>query len=198
MEFLRSAPGVPGYLSAVVRDMQNSGAMFEQFVEGEQEVFFIQRHFNLSSADIGDTYPIEGSWISIERYREGNEDVMRFLGVVDTRTLYNAPSASDSNAAGALRDQLDQIDMNYHLHFPGHLAYHNGEMSADRKVTWKIRMNDINYLVAEVRLPLGESRLAGVDVRWIWIALAGLFIISTGFLIASIWVRPARQVGRKS
>ena len=197
MEFLRAAPGVSGYLSAVVRDMQNSGAMFEQYVEGDQEVFFIQRHFNTSSADVGDTYPIEGSWISVERYREDNEDVLRFLGVVDTRTLYNTPDTVDSNVAGALRDQLDQINMNYHLHFPGRLAYHNGETADDREVTWKIRMNDINYLVAEARLPVEENRLAGFDVRLLWLALGGIFIISTGFLIASIWVRPSRQAGRK-
>jgi hypothetical protein len=198
MEFLRSAPGVPGYLSAVVQDMQQSGAMFEQYVEGDQEVFFIQRYFNTASADVGDTYPIEGSWISVQRYTQGNEDILRFLGIVDTRTLYGTTDTVDSNVASALRDQLDQIDMKYHLHFPGHLTYHNGEATANREVIWNIRMNDVNYLVAEVRLPFEENQLAGFDVRLIWLALGAVFIISSAFLIAGLWIRPARQVGRKS
>lgn len=192
MEFLRSAPGVPGYLSAVARDMQDSGAMFDQYIDGDQEVFLIQRYFNTSNADTGDTYPIEGSWISVQRYQQGDEAVMRFLGVVDTRTLYNTPGTVDPNVAGALRDQLDQIDMQYRLHFPGRLIYHNAANITDQKITWQIRMNDVNYLVAEVRMPIGESPVPGVDIRFVWLALGVIFLISTSFLIATFWIRPSR------
>jgi len=198
MDFLRSAPGVSGYLSALIRDVRKSGAMFEQYIEGDQEVFLLQRYFNNSSGEAGNTYPTEGSWVYVQRYREGNEEVMRFMGVVDTRTLYNSPGQIDPNVANALRDQLNQIDMKYQLNFPGRLTYHNGDEATSQQVSWQIRMNDVNYLVAEVRFPVENTAISILDPRYLWIALAVVFLISTLFLIASIWVRPSpNKVGRK-
>ncbi len=199
MEFLRSAPGVPGYLSALVRDIRNSGALFEQYIESDQEVFLVQRYFNNSSSDTGDSYPIEGSWVNVQSYREGDEDVMRFMSMVDTRTLFNSPGQTDPNVTSALRDQLNQVDMKYHLHFPGRLVYHNGDVAIDREIVWQIRMNDVNYLVAEVRSPVENEATSVFDRRYIWIGLGVIWVVSTLFLVASIWMKPTLgKVGRKS
>lgn len=193
MEFLRSAPGVPGYLSAVVRDIKNSGALFEQYIEGDQESFFIQRYFNNLSTEVVDSYPIEGSWVYVQRYREGTEEVMRFMSVIDTRTLYNNPDQADPNVANALRDQLNQIDMKYHLNFPGRLVYHNGGNIVGQQVSWQIRMNEVNYLIAEVRLPVENDEIVTMDVRYVWLTLGFVFAVSTAFLVSSFRVRPSRK-----
>lgn len=199
MDFLRSAPGISGYMSALIRDLKGSGAMFEQYIEGDQEVFLLQRYFNNSSGETGNTYPIEGSWIYVQRYREGNEEVLRFLGVVDTRTLYQTSNEVGSDVASALRDQLNNIDMNYSLNVPGRLVYHNGNEATGQQVSWQIRMNDINYLVAETHFPAENNLISTSYTHYIWIALSVVFAIATLFLIASIWVRPSPyNAGRKA
>lgn len=200
MDFLRSAPGISGYLSAVIRDVRKSGAMFEQYIEGDQEVFLLQRFLNNSSEGTGNTYPIVGSWVYVQRYYEENEEVLRFMGMVDTRTLYQNPNEVGSDVASVLRDQLNQIDMEYHLNVPGRLVYHNGNEATSQQVSWQIRMNDINYLVAETRFPAAENKVAStLNTRYIWIALGGVFALSTIFLIASLWIRPSpNKVGRKA
>lgn len=191
MDFLRSAPGVPGYLSAIVKEMRISGAMFEQYIEGDQEVFLIQRYFNNSGAGTENTYPTQGSWSYVQRYREGNEEVIRFLCVVDTRTLFDNPDRIESNAANVLRDQLNQMDMKYHLNVPGSLVFHNGDEATSQQVSWRIQMNDVNYLVAESRFPAEDKTVLSLYTSYIWIGTGIVFLISTLFLISSIWVRPA-------
>jgi len=199
LNFLRSAPGISGYLSAVIKQIKKSGAVFEQYIEGDQEVFFLQRYLNNYSSSTGNTYPLEGSWVYVQNYQEGGEDVLRFLGVIDTRTLYSNTDNLGSDVASALRDELSKIVMNYHLIIPGRLVYHNGKEEANRQVSWQIRMNDINYLVAETRFPIQNKNGLSSYSMGIWITLGILFSISTVFLIASIWVRPAStQVGRKA
>ena len=191
MDFLRSAPNISGYMSALIRDVKESGAMFEQYIEGDQEFFLLQRYFNNSSGGTGNTFPIEGSWITVELYTEGNEEVMRFLGVVDTRALYSDSTGISPDVANAIRDQLNQISMTYHLNVPGHIAYHNGDETTNQHVSWQLRMNESNYLVAETRFSAGNKMASTSYSLYIWIALGVVFLIATLFLIASFRVRSA-------
>jgi hypothetical protein len=188
MDFLRSAPNISGYMSALIRDIKESGAMFEQYIEGDQELFFLQRYFNNSSGGTGNTFPIEGSWITVQLYTEGYEEVMRFLGVVDTRALYSDSTGISSDVANAIRDQLNQISMTYHLNVPGHIAYHNGDETTNQQVSWQLRMNESNYLVAETRFPAGNKMVSASNSLYIWIGLGVVFLIATLFLLASFLV----------
>jgi hypothetical protein len=189
LDFLRSAPGISGYMYAVINQVKDSGALFEQYIEGDQEVIFLQRDINNSGSGYGNTYPMEGSWTYVQEYQEGNEEILRFIGVIDTRTLYNNENLA-SDVAGALSDELDQINMTYHLAVPGKLVYSNGMEETNGQVSWQIRMNDINYLVAETRFPKEDRADLSSNSRVLVIILALIFILSTLFLIVSIWIRP--------
>lgn len=193
VDFLRSAPGMSGYLSAVIREIRNSGALYEHYIEGDQEAFFIQRYFNNTGSGSGNSYPIEGSWISVQRYQEGNEEVMRFIAVVDTRMLYQNSGDLGSDVVSALRNQLNQIDMKYHLNAPGNYIYHNGDDETGQQISWQLQMNKINFLVAETRFPVENEKKFETYSLYIWIALGVMFAVSTALLIASIWIRPVRK-----
>ncbi len=185
MDFLRSAPSISGYLSALIRDVKGSGAMFEQYIQGDQEFILIQRNINISNGETGKIYPIEGSWITVQHYSEGNEEVLRFLGVVDTRVLYIDSPGINSDVANALRDQLNQISMTYQLNVPGQIVYHNGEEITNQHVSWQLRMNESNFLVAEARFPADNKNDSVSYNLYIWIAIGVVFLIATLFLFAS-------------
>ena len=188
MDFLRSAPSISGYLSALIRDVKGSGAMFEQYIQGDQEFILIQRNINISNGETGNIYPVEGSWITVQHYTEGNEEILRFLGVVDTRVLYSDTPGISSDVANALRDQLNQISMTYQLNVPGQIVYHNGEETTNQHVSWQLRMNESNYLVAETRFPTDNKNVSVSYNLFIWIAIGLVFLIGTLFLFASFRV----------
>ena len=199
MDFLRSAPGISGYLSALMREVKGSGAMVDQYIEGDQEFILLQRYLNNTNVGTGNTYPLKGSWITVQQYTEGNEDVMRFLGVVDTRTLYSDSAGISPEVANALQGQLNQISMTYHLNMPGHIIYHNGDEMANQQVSWQLLMNESNYLVAETRFPAENKMTSPIYAWYIWIAIGVVFLIATLFLIASFQIRSASKgTGRKA
>jgi hypothetical protein len=199
MDFLRSSPGVSGYFSALIRDVRESGAMFEQYIQGDQEYFQLQRFFNNTDVVTENPLPIDGSWMTIQQYTEDDEEVLRFLCVVDTRVLYTETEGISSEVANALHDQLDQISMTYHLKVPGQIVYHNGDEAIDQFVTWQLRMNESNYLVAETRYPVEKEDYPNIYNWLIWIAICLIFMISFTFLIASFFLMlPSAKAGREA
>jgi hypothetical protein len=193
MDFLRSAPGISGYLSAMVRDLKALGVMFDQYIEGDQEFTLLQQNVSNASGGAGDAFPLEGSWTAVQQYTEGNEDVLRFLCVVDTRTLYADSPGLSPDAARTLREQLDQVTMTYDLYMPGRIVYHNGDERTNQRVTWQLRMNESNYLVAETRLPAAKKGALLFENPYLWIAIVLVFLVATLLLIASFRVRASSE-----
>lgn len=155
LDFLRQMPGMNEYMDAWISNLRQDGMFVENWIEGENETFFLQRAFgNLD--DLSETQSSEGpaSWLYATKYTEGNYIVFRFMALVDTTAFYQVAEGLSSSAAEEIRKELDQADMNYSLVLPGEIVYHNSTDVRGNRISWLLRMNDRNEIVAESRLPL--------------------------------------------
>jgi hypothetical protein len=165
--FFRQVPGLPGYMEALKNDFRSRGVLVTTGAYGSQESIDLQRNFrSLEELSQAGTARSSGdSWVSVEQFREGSELVYRFTALVDTRGFYKDLSGMDSNVRSYLTQQFDALDLRYSVYLPGNVVYTNvpsdsttpasGQAlgQAAGQATWKLRMNDLNQLVAEARAP---------------------------------------------
>ncbi|MFZ5807829.1 MAG: hypothetical protein ACOY16_00965 [Chloroflexota bacterium] len=187
MAFLRSAPGMSGYLHSIIRQIKSLGMKLDRFSEGGNEYIFIQRNLNyINSNTINSAF--SSSWIYVDKYKDDNEIVLRFTGLIDARKLYPDSNNLDTVITNELTNQISRIDMTYRLYAPGKIVYHNGDELLNNGILWKIKMDQVNYLVAEVRIPHNDNE--GIDLLYIFIGLAVTFLLSTIILIFSSYIKP--------
>lgn len=188
IDFLREMPGMNEYMDAWISNLRQDGMFVENWIEGENETFFLQRVFgNLD--DLSETQSSEGpaSWLYATKYTEGNFIVFRFMALVDTTAFYQVTEGLSSSAAEEIRKELDQAEMNYSLVLPGEIVYHNSIEVHGNRISWLLRMNDRNEIVAESRLPMPVAEpLTFSSVERIKQSLLIVFIASTILLIVSL------------
>jgi hypothetical protein len=188
IDFLRQMPGMNEYIDAWISNMRQDGMVVENWLEGENENFFLQRAFgNLD--DLSETQGSEGpaSWIYATKYAEGNSIVFRFMALIDTTAFYQVADGMSSSAAEEIRKELDQTIMSYSLVLPGEIVYQNSTSVQGNRVSWALRMNDRNAIVAEshLHLPAVETIGASPSSR-VKQGLLIVFIASTILLIISL------------
>jgi hypothetical protein len=181
-------PGMNEYIDAWISNMRQDGMVVENWLEGENENFFLQRAFgNLD--DLSETQGSEGpaSWIYATKYAEGNSIVFRFMALIDTTAFYQVADGMSSSAAEEIRKELDQTIMSYSLVLPGEIVYQNSTSVQGNRVSWALRMNDRNAIVAEshLHLPAVETIGASPSSR-VKQGLLIVFIASTILLIISL------------
>jgi len=188
IDFLRQMPGMNEYMDAWISNMRQDGMFVENWIEGENENFFLQRAFGNLDA-LSETQNSEGpaSWLYATKYKEGNFMVFRFMAIVDTTAFYQVADGMSSSAAEEVRKELDQTIMNYSLVLPGEIVYHNSTGAQSNRVSWALRMNDSNAIVAESRLPLPVAETTGASSSSrVKQSLLIVFIASTILLIISL------------
>ncbi len=191
MDFLRQVPGMAGYIQAALQDLRASGGLVDQSFTGDQEIFTLQRQLNSGDWVRGAFGPDSRSWISISTYEEGGQKVYRLLGVVDTSVLYQFDSNLDSQIRSGLSDTLRELNLHYNLVMPGTVTYHNASSQQGQSLTWNLRSNDTNQIIAEARIPLtelGSSPTSSEEFPplWMWLALLGVFLLTLLIFILTI------------
>jgi hypothetical protein len=183
MDFLRKVPGMKGYLDALARQLNADGIQVTQWQESDKETIFLQRSFS-SLAEISQLQPenTEGSWVMAEEYEEAGWKVVRYLALVDTRTLFPEISDVDAQVNDEFHKQMSQIEMNYSVVLPGEIAYHNASSQTNTKLNWRIKMNEKNMVVAEARYPLTTQ----VDENLYKYIKYGLLSVFVGFTLIFI------------
>lgn len=158
IDFIRKMPGMSGYLDAWAFNLRNDGMRVEDLVEGENETFFLQRTFGSLNELIENQLLSEsGTWVHVLKYPEGNEQVFRFTALIDATILYSGLDELPSTAAEQIRQELDQAELSYSVVLPGKIVYHNAPIGQSQRLTWRLRVNDGNEIVAESRLPIQVS-----------------------------------------
>jgi len=188
IDFLREMPGMTEYMDAWISNLRQDGMFVENWIEGENETFFMQRTYgNLD--DLSETQSSEepASWLYATKYTEDNFIVFRFMALVDTTAFYQVAEGLSSSAAEEIRKELDQAEMKYSLVLPGEIVYHNSTEVRGNRISWMLRMNDHNEIVAESRLPLpvAENPMTSSAERVKQILLI-IVIVSTVLLIISL------------
>jgi len=155
IDFLRQMPGMAGYLDSWIMNLRHDGMLAENYLQGDQEVFFLQREFgnleDLSATGINDG---GGSWIYATKYTEGDKLIFRIMALVDTTVLYSSLANLNPSAADEIRKELDSSEMLYSFVLPGKITYHNGKLLNNNRVSWALRLNDKNEIIAESQLPM--------------------------------------------
>lgn len=158
IDFLRQSPGMAGYLDSWIMNLRQEGILAENYLHGDQEAFFLQREFgNLEEISAAQDTEAAGSWIYATKYVEGNSLMFRVMALVDTSVLYSNLSNVHPTAAGEIQKELDSSQMTYSFVLPGKIAYHNGNPVNNNRITWTLRLNDKNQLIAESQLPVAGS-----------------------------------------
>lgn len=155
IDFLRQMPGMEGYLDSWIMNLRQDGMLAENYPQGDQEVFFLQRKFgNLDELSVTGNNEDGGSWIYATKYIEGDQMIFRVVALVDTTILYSGLTNLNSSAAAEIKKELDNSEMIYSFVLPGRVTYHNGKSENNNRVSWVLRLNDKNELIAESQLPI--------------------------------------------
>jgi len=155
IDFLRQAPGMASYLDSWIMNLRQEGMLAENYLYGDQEAFFLQRQFgNLEELSVAQATETTSSWTYVTKYVEGSNLIFRVVALIDTSILYSNLNAMNPTAAGEIQKELDSSHMSYSFILPGELAYHNGKSGNKNRITWTLRLNDKNQLVAESQLPI--------------------------------------------
>lgn len=194
IDFIRSIPGMEGYMSAIIADLRDRGVRVENFIKGDDETFYLQNvTYNLEELAGTEGSDAGGSWFDISRYADGEEIVFRYNGAVDTRAFYENIENMPSYALSEIQEELDSTSVIFTMIMPGEVTYTNGEVSSGNRVTWQIRNNDFNQVVAESRLP--NPAAAAVEgsesTQVLKLAIGGLFI--TGNILVLIFLLGMRN-----
>lgn len=185
VSFLRQIPGVADLMDAWIANARAAGMQVDESRQGEEQIIFVQRPFGrpdeLAQAAL---LPGEGgSWVYAEQFREGDVLVTRYTALVDTSALLVTSEDTDPQAASQMRSEMSAMDFRYTLSLPGEVAYHNGAQQSGNQLTWQLRMDDSNQIVAESRLVTAPQGLPPRTRLLAWAGIGAAFGLFTLLLV---------------
>ena len=191
VDFIRKIPGLDRYISSWIAGSRNDGSLIENWVEGEDEYFYIQQNYvdidSLIQNDGSEEETESQTWVYVKSFSVGNESCYRYLAQVTPDLLYKVPEDTDSRVEKEIHKLVDDIDMTYGVTLPGRVLYSNSQNRFSNYLEWEIALRKNNELIAESCSY--QPPVLQLDWIWVWLALGGLGLVDIG-----LWVLVVRKI----